>query len=136
MSDLSTGQVRRSRALAVLAVAFGLVTLFVGGRVLFGDAAARQMAGAYVGFVLWFNFLAGFAYVAAGLGIWRRAAWSLRLALAIAVLTTLVFGALLVHVQTGGAYEVRTLWAQPFRAVIWFAIAAALWRLREMPVRS
>ncbi|MBI3993988.1 MAG: hypothetical protein HY342_11995 [Candidatus Lambdaproteobacteria bacterium] len=129
MTELSTGRQRLVRALAVLAVAFGVVTVFVGGRILLGDAAARQMAGAYVGFVLWFNVLAGCAYVVAGVGMWRGDRWSLGLALAIALLTTLVFGAFLAHVQGGGAYEVRTLWALPFRAAIWFAIAAALWWL-------
>ena len=38
---------------------------------LFGDAVARGSAGNYVPFVLWFNFLAGFAYKIAGAGFWR-----------------------------------------------------------------
>ena len=129
MPEISTGRQRSLRALGALAMAFGLVTIFVGARVLLGIAEARQMAGAYVEFVLRFNVLAGFAYVAAGVGIWRGKRWSLWLALAIAVLTTLVLAAFLVHVQLGGSYEVRTLWALPFRAAIWFAVAAALWWL-------
>ena len=59
----------RTRSLtvaAIIAIAFGLLTLVSGGRALFGGADM----GAVVPFVLWFNFLAGFAYVAAGLGFW------------------------------------------------------------------
>ena len=41
------------------AIAFGLVTLISGGSALFGLVDM----GAVVPFVLWFNFLAGFAYV-------------------------------------------------------------------------
>jgi hypothetical protein len=46
------------RAVAVIAVLFGLLTIASGGRVLFGSDAVRQSAGATVGFVLWFNFVA------------------------------------------------------------------------------
>ena len=56
--------------LAVFAIIFGLVTLKAGGSTLFGGAAARAAAGHYVPFVLWFNSLAGFAYVLAGRATW------------------------------------------------------------------
>ena len=52
------------RVVSLIAIGFGLMTIREGGAVLFVDGAARQGAGHYVAFVLWFNFLAGFAYVA------------------------------------------------------------------------
>jgi len=54
---------------AVVAVAFGIVTIIVGGKTLFGGPAERAAAGNIVPFVLWFNFIAGFAYVVAGCGV-------------------------------------------------------------------
>ena len=51
------------KSLAVVTVLFGLLTVLSGGRTLFGGEAARLAAGAIVPFVLWFNFVAGFAYV-------------------------------------------------------------------------
>ena len=36
---------------------------------LFGGEAARAAAGQFMPFVLWFNFIAGFAYVVAGVGL-------------------------------------------------------------------
>ena len=57
---------------AIVAVLFGALTIFSGGRALFGGAEARAAVGAAVPFVLWFNFLAGFAYVAAGVGLFLR----------------------------------------------------------------
>lgn len=57
---------------SILALVFGLVTLKSGGSVLFIEGETRQAAGHYVPFVLWFNFIAGFAYVAAAIKINRR----------------------------------------------------------------
>ena len=112
------------RTMALLAVAFGLLTLKEGGSVLFGSAAARAAAGAYVPFVLWFNFIAGFAYVLAGIGLWRGAGWAPMLAIAIATATVAVFAAFLWHVGAGGAWEARTMGAMILRSAIWIAIAA------------
>ena len=104
-------------------------TIRAGGSVLFGDGA--QAAGNVVGFVLWFNFLAGFAYVAAGAGLWLRRRWSAQLALAIAAATVLVFAAFGVHVAAGGAFEVRTVWAMTLRSVVWILIALLALRAIE-----
>ena len=112
---------------AIVAVLFGIATVASGGSVLFGGGA--EAAGNYVPFVVWFNFLAGFAYVAAGLGLWLRRAWAPWLALALALLTALAFAALGWHIGAGGAYENRTLAAMTLRLVLWAAIAALALRL-------
>ena len=114
--------------ISLLAIGFGLLTLREGGAVLFVDGAARQAAGHYVPFVLWFNFLAGFAYIVAGVALWMRrrsAAW---LAIAIAVATALVFLAFGVHVVLGGAWEQRTAVAMTLRTLVWAGIATIAWR--------
>lgn len=111
-----------------LAVLFGLATLVEGGHVLFGCPAARAEAGHVVPFVLWFNFTAGFVYIAAGLGAVRGRAWALWLARALAVTTLAVFAALGVHILSGGAYEPRTPVAMTIRSGFWLAQAFALSR--------
>lgn len=118
------------RGASIVAVLFGLMTLKEGGTVLFGGEAARTAAGAYVPFVLWFNFLAGFAYVVAGLALWRRQAWSAGLALGIALATALTFAAFGIYVLNGGAYEMRTMAAMALRTTVWLVIGALAWRLR------
>jgi hypothetical protein len=115
-------------AVSLLAVGFGLLTIKSGGAILFGDAATRATAGSYVPFVLWFNFVAGFAYVAAGAGLWMQQRWSAWLAVAIAVATVLVFAALGAHIYSGGAYEQRTLIAMSLRTLVWVTISAIAWR--------
>lgn len=108
---------------ALVALAFGALTIFAGGRVLFGPATVRATAGNYVPFVLWFNFFAGFAYMAAGAGLWRWQRWAVWLALGIAAATLLVFAAFGMHIVLGGAFEPRTVAAMTLRTVFWAAIA-------------
>jgi hypothetical protein len=117
------------RVAAVVAVVFGLATIREGGAVLLGEPAAVRAAGNYVPFVLWFNAMAGFAYVAAGAGLWFRLRWAAMLALAIAAVTLAVFAAFGVHIALGGAYELRTIVAMSLRSVVWLAISALAYRL-------
>ena len=124
------------RGAAVFAALFGALTIKSGGSALFGDGAAD---GHYAPFVIWFNFLAGFAYFAAAPGLWLGQRWSARLALGLAVLTVAVFGAFGLYIVSGGLFEARTVWAMTARSLIWTAIAVlAYWALdgvrRRIPV--
>ena len=111
------------RVLALVALLFGALTVFSGGRALFGDAAARAAVGNAVDFVLWFNFLAGFLYVLAGWGLLRRQAWARHLATFLALSTAAVAVAFGVHVIGGGAFEVRTVGALVLRLGFWVVVA-------------
>lgn len=116
------------RAISLAAIGFGLLTIKEGGMTLSGDAAALKAAGNYVPFVLWFNFVAGFAYVIAGAGLWMQQRWAMWLAIAIAAATALTFAAFGTHVFSGGLYEKRTVIAMSMRTLVWVAIAAIAWR--------
>jgi len=113
---------------ALVAVAFGILTVIVGGRTLFGNAATRAAAGNIVPFVLWFNFLAGFAYVAAGLELFLWKKWAALLSAIIAIATLGVFVAFGIHILLGGAFETRTIGAMTVRSVVWIVIAVAACR--------
>jgi len=110
-------------AISLVAVGFGLLTIKEGGTVLFGDEAARTAAGNYVPFVLWFNFVSGFAYVIAGVGLLLQQRWAVWLTIAITVAIVLTFAAFGAHVYSGGAYEQRTVIAMSLRTLIWVVIA-------------
>ena len=116
------------RAVSLVAVAFGLLTIKEGGTILFGNEAARAAAGSYVPFVLWFNFLAGFVYVIAGAGLWARRRWAAWLSLLLAAATAAVFAAFGTYVAFGGAYELRTVIAMALRTLVWVTIAWASYR--------
>ena len=102
-----------------VAIVFGLLTVFSGGKTLLGSADM----GAVVPFVLWFNTLVGLAYILAGLGFWLARRWAYPLSVAIFVATLVVFAAFGLHVAQGGAFEMRTIFAMALRSAIWGAIA-------------
>jgi len=110
-------------AISLVALAFGLMTIKEGGTTLFGDEAARTAAGNYVPFVLWFNFVAGFAYVIASVGLWLQQRWAVWLAAIIATATAVTFAAFGTHIYSGEAYELRTVIAMSLRTLIWVVIS-------------
>ena len=110
-------------SLSIVAILFGLMTIKEGGAVLLGNETAVAAAGNYVPFVLWFNFLSGFAYIAAGVGLWLQKRWAVWLAVAIAAGIALTFAAFGMHINSGGAYEQRTVVAMSIRTAVWFVIA-------------
>lgn len=110
-----------------VAVVFGLATVISGGRALFGEVDM----GAVVPFVLWFNFVAGFAYLLASFGLWRGTTWAPALSIAIAAATAAVFVFFLWHVWHDRAYESRTMAAMILRLGVWVAIATVSVRIRR-----
>jgi uncharacterized membrane protein (DUF2068 family) len=111
-------------AISLVATGFGLLTIKEGGTILFGDEAARTAAGNYVPLVLWFNFMSGFAYVVAGVGLWLQRRWAAWLAVGVAAAIIFAFAAFGIHINSGGAYEQRTVIAMSLRTLVWVVIAA------------
>ncbi len=108
---------------AAVAFVFGLTSIISGGQVLFGDQAARVAAGNYMPFVVWFNFLAGFAYVAAAAGLVRGSPWAASLSFWIAAATALTFVYFGLFVLIGAPFEMRTVGAMTLRTALWAGIA-------------
>lgn len=113
---------------AVVGLIFGVATVMSGGKVIFGDDAARTAVGDYIPFIVWSNFLLGFAYIGAALGLLWQARWAAWLALAIVGVTAITFAAFAVHIATGGAFEMRTVAAMSLRLGVWLMIASLAWR--------
>lgn len=120
-----------SRALKIaagVAIVFGALSVFSGGVALFGSDDARAAMGEVVPFVLWFNFLAGFAYIVAGIGLLLQHRPAIWISLGILAATILVFSAFGIHVWQGGTYEMRTLGAMILRSGVWAVISVVAWR--------
>ncbi len=120
---------RRIIVLALVAIAFGIATVGVGGKTLFGGAQEKDAAGDIVPFVLWFNFIAGFAYIIAGFGLYLQKRWAAQLSAVIAFATLGIFVAFGIYIFLGGAFEVRTVVAMTIRSTVWIVIAASACRI-------
>ncbi|MBN8184573.1 hypothetical protein JF549_26855 [Labrenzia aggregata] len=116
------------RMAGAAAAVFGVMTVVSGGTVLFGGDQLSRLAGNVVSFVLWFNFLAGFAYVMTGIGLWFARGWARWMAIAILIGTAIVLCAFLVYVSQGGPHETRTLVALIFRTGFWAIVASTALR--------
>jgi len=128
MNSTALRRPRWAIVLALVAIAFGIVTSAVGGKTLFGGTHERDAAGNIVLFVLWFNFVAGFAYVIAGFGLFLGKRWAAQLSAAIAIATMGVFIAFGLHIGLGGAFEIRTVGAMTIRSAVWIVIAVSACR--------
>ncbi len=111
------------KPVAAIALVFGLLSVFSGGAVLFGPAQAQALAGDIIHFVVWFNFLAGGAYIIAAIGLWLGKSWAATVAGMIAVATAIVALGFVFTILRGSAYEMRTVGALAFRFVFWVAVA-------------
>jgi uncharacterized membrane protein (DUF2068 family) len=124
------------RIFSLIAVVFGLLTLKEGGSVIFDVGSARQAAGNFVPFVVWFNFLSGFFYIAAGAGLWRQKRWAVSLSVILLIsiaITYLLFG---IHAFNSGRYEIQTVYAMTLRTFLWGVISiVSLKHLRSHPSR-
>ena len=109
------------RALAVVAVLFGIATLVAGGRVLLGADPG------YVVYrpLLAYNTAMGAAYVAAGLLVWVDARRATYLAAAIFVLNGLVLGAIAWRYTHAGGVAVESLRAMTLRTGVWLVLFLA-----------
>lgn len=119
------------KILSGFVVLFGIMTLFEGGKVLFTETG-RASAGNFVPFVIWFNWIAGFFYITTGIALFRMKSCAKKVATLIAVGSSIVLIALIVHIQSGGLYETRTIFAMSFRTIVWISIAAIAWKSKYL----
>lgn len=107
------------RVTAAVAIAFGLLTIFAGGRVL--------VAGVDPGYLVFrpllvFNTVMGVAYAVVGVAIWRTWPWSVRGAGTILALNITVLASIVALYATGGGVATDSLRAMAFRCAVWLAL--------------
>lgn len=109
-----------SKTLAIIAILFGLVTIFSGYRVLFGISDPG-----YVVFLplLIYNFLMGFIYLLVAWFIWKNLDRGLKLSRLIAFMNLgvlIMIGAL--FLLSDNLLAIDSIYAMSFRTIVWFWI--------------
>lgn len=104
--------------LALVLAAFGLLTLFLSSSIIFNLFGIRAKEGNYVLFVVWANFISSLLYLSAVFGFIKAKKWTvLPLVISILILI-LAFIGFLIHVNTGGKYQTKTIGAMIFRITV------------------
>lgn len=111
-------------SLAALLIAFGLLTLFLSSSVIFDLFGIRAKEGNYVLLVVWANFLSSILYLVAAYGFVKSRKWTIKPLGISAIILVLAFAGLLIHINSGGIYETKTVGAMLFRIVVTAVFAA------------
>ncbi|MBK9358255.1 MAG: hypothetical protein IPN08_12835 [Bacteroidales bacterium] len=110
--------------IAFVLTAFGLLTLFLSSSVIFDLFGIRAKEGNYVLFIVWSNFLSSILYLNAAYGFVKDKKWTIK-TLGISVIVLMVaFIGLLIHINSGGIYETKTIGAMLFRMIVTIVFAA------------
>ena len=98
--------------------AFGLLTLFLSGSVIFDLFGIREMEGNYVLFIVWANFISSWLYLFSAYGFFKQKKWTtVLLGISTLILIVAYFG-LKSHINAGGIYELKTVGAMIFRTTL------------------
>ncbi len=98
--------------------AFGLLTIFLSGSVIFDLFGIRAKEGNYVLFIVWANFISSLIYLVAAYGFIKQEKWTMKiLAISVAVLVVayIAFG---FYINGGGIHETKTVYAMAFRTTV------------------
>lgn len=95
----------------------GTVSVFMTVSIIFDLFGIREKEGNYVSFVVYANLVCGILYLFAAYSSWKTPKWSnYSLSFALTILIVAFVG-LLLHINSGGIYETRTVKAMIFRTV-------------------
>lgn len=112
---------------AIIITLFALITLFMSTSVIFDLFGIREKEGNYVLFVVISNFIAGFLYLTAAYGLFTEKTWASKLLLLTTTILIVSFVGLLIHANTGGIYEQKTIKAMLSRIAITSAFTVIAW---------
>ena len=102
---------------------FGAITLFLSSSVIFDLFGIRAKEGNYVLFVVWANFISSIIYLFASYGLLKTKKWTASILFASVLILAVAFIGLLVHINSGGIYETKTIGAMIFRTTLTLVFA-------------
>ena len=110
--------------LATILGAFGLLTLLLSTSVIFDLFGVRAKEGNYVLFIVWANFISSILYLFAAYGFVKTRKWTASILGISASILVLAFIGLIIHINSGGIYETKTVGAMIFRISVTLVFAA------------
>ena len=115
---ISLIEIHTLKIIAAILLAFGLLTLFLSGSVIFDFLGIREREGNYVLFIVWANFISSLIYLVSAYGFALAKKWTTLLLFSSVLILFGSFIGLLVYVNAGGIHEAKTIGAMIFRTVV------------------
>ena len=112
---------------AIALALFAAFTIFMSGSVIFDLFGIRAKEGNYVLFIVVANFICGFLYFLAAIGLLMHKKWSNTLLISALGILLVAFLGLMWHVEAGGLYEMKTVKALGFRFMVTLLFAILSW---------
>ena len=113
-------------------IAFGLLTLFLSGSVIFDLFGIRAKEGNYVLFIVWANFISSIIYLIASYGFVKNKNWTSTILGISALILINAFICFIIYIYTDGVHETKTIGAMIFRIIITlFFIALAYFTINK-----
>lgn len=96
----------------------GFVSLFMTTSVIFDLFGIRAVEGNYVLLVVYANFICAFLYLFASYCFFTNKKTASPILIIASIILIIAFAALMMHIQDGGVYEMKTVSAMIFRTLI------------------
>lgn len=109
-----------SNIIATILTGFALLTLFLSTSVILDLFGIREKEGNYVLFVVWANFISSILYLFAAYGFVKSKKWTFTLLSLSTMILLAAFIGLIIHANSGGIYESKTISAMIFRTSLTF----------------
>lgn len=117
--------------IALFIIVFGLLTLFLSSGLVFDWFGVRAQEGNYVPFVAVANLICSLLYLFSGYGIITKRLWTTKVLSISAGILIITFAMFLLHIDTGGIYETKTIGALIFRISITLLFVTAAFFLNK-----
>lgn len=115
--------------ISMLLFVFGMLTLILSASIVFDWFGIREKEGDYVLIVVWANLICSFLYIISAIGVITLRPWAPKLLILSVFILSLAFIGFIIHINSGGLYETKTIGALIFRIVVSLALAFASMRL-------
>jgi hypothetical protein len=112
---------------AVLVGILGVVSLFMTSSIIFDLFEIREKEGNYVPFIVYANFVCSFLYLYCSYGFFTKNRWTTILLFVAVGILILAYIALIIYIQVGGIFEMKTVKAMLGRISLTIVLAGVSW---------
>ncbi len=112
---------------AIFLAFFGILSLFMTFSVIFDFFGIREKEGNYIPFIVYANFICSFIYLYCSYGLFTKNKYTTTCLFVASAILMVAYAGLIVHIQLGGVFELKTVKAMLARTSITILLAGLSW---------